>query len=66
MECIQITINMKKKDDVYVIRPIGDIHLGNENCDVDKLKSVVKEISKIKGYKYILIEYIPTKKNIMI
>ena len=27
---------------------------------------MLKEISKIKGYKYILIEYIPTKKNIMI
>ena len=27
---------------------------------------MLKEISNIRGYKYILIEYIPTKKNIMI
>ena len=36
---------MKKKDDVYVIRPIGDIHLGNENTDEDKLREVVDEIA---------------------
>ena len=40
---------MKNINDIYVIRPLGDIHLGNENCDVDKLKSVVKEISKMKN-----------------
>ena len=49
MELIRLTINMKNINDIYVVRPLGDIHLGNENCDIDKLKSVVNEISKIKN-----------------
>ena len=38
---------MKKKDDVYVIRPLGDIHLGNENCDEEKLDEVIDEIANM-------------------
>ena len=49
MECIRITIDMKNINDIYVVRPLGDIHLGDTNCDVDKLKSVVKEISNMIG-----------------
>jgi len=49
MECIRITIDMKNINDIYVIRPLGDIHLGDTNCDVNKLKSVVDEISEMKN-----------------
>ena len=46
MECVEITINMKKLSDEYIIRPLGDIHIGNENCDIKKLDEVIEYIRK--------------------
>ena len=37
---------MKKLSDEYIIRPLGDIHIGNENCDIKKLDEVIEYIRK--------------------
>ena len=45
MELIRLTINMKNINDIYVVRPLGDIHLGNENCDIDKPRNLAKSVT---------------------
>lgn len=44
MFCKKVTVNLKKKDDIIHLRPLGDIHLGNLGCDVDKLKKSVQKV----------------------
>ena len=46
MECVKITIDMKTPNAEYIIRPIGDIHIGNVNCDIKKLDEVIEYIRK--------------------
>ena len=33
-----ITVNLKRKDDNFHLRPLGDIHIGNMACDIEKLQ----------------------------
>lgn len=41
MFCNQVTINMKKKDEEIHLRPLGDIHIGNIGCDLDKFQKSI-------------------------
>src|SRR3990167_1046435 len=45
MFCRQFTINLKKKDDIIHLRPLGDIHLGNLGCDIEKFEKNVEHIT---------------------
>lgn len=38
---------MEKKDDVFQLRPLGDIHVGSPAFDQEKFERVVNEISKM-------------------
>lgn len=40
------TINLKGRGEKVELIPIGDIHLGTKNCDVEKLKQTVEYIRK--------------------
>jgi hypothetical protein len=42
----RITLDIDKKDDTIYIRPLGDIHLGNLGCDVEKFRRSVSLIAK--------------------
>ena len=46
MECVKITKDMKTPNAEYIIRPIGDIHIGNVNCDIKKLDEVIEYLRK--------------------
>jgi len=46
MFCKRYTINLAKKDDVIQLRPLGDIHLGNLGCDIEKFKKNVDYIKR--------------------
>jgi hypothetical protein len=45
MRCIRKTVELPKKDSIIHMRPLGDIHLGNLGCDVDKYLKNVKFIA---------------------
>jgi len=42
MFCHQVKINLKKIDDNIQLRPLGDIHIGNLGCDIEKFKRSVE------------------------
>ena len=45
MFCSRKTIELPKKDSHIDLRPLGDIHLGNLGCDVDKYVRSIKYIN---------------------
>ena len=48
MFCIKRTINLDKKDDTISLRPLGDIHIGNRGCRLEKFK---KSIDTVRSHK---------------
>ena len=46
MFCRRYTIELDKKDDTIHLEPLGDIHLGNLGCDIEKYERRVKHIAK--------------------
>jgi len=46
MEINERTINFKSRKDWFHLVPIGDIHLGNIGCDVEKLKEMIDWIKE--------------------
>lgn len=50
MFCKRVTVNLKKKSDIFHLRPLGDVHLGNIGCDVDKFKKNVQFIAQHDNY----------------
>jgi hypothetical protein len=50
MFCKRITIQLRKKDDSFHLRPLGDIHLGNIGRDVDKLQKHIDFVRKRPDY----------------
>ena len=46
MFCRRQTIELEKKDDTIHLEPLGDIHLGNLGCDIDKYERRIKHIAK--------------------
>jgi len=46
MFCIKRTINLDKKDDIIFLRPLGDIHVGNRGCKLDKFQESINYIKK--------------------
>ncbi len=50
MFCIRKTIELPKKDSLMQLRPLGDIHLGNVGCDVDKFMEQVNFIADREEY----------------
>lgn len=50
MFCKQVTIQLTKKDQVIHNRPLGDIHLGNLGCDIDKLRKSIRKIADNPDY----------------
>ena len=45
MFCRRDIIELQKKDDLIHLRPLGDIHLGNLGCDIEKFEKNVKYIA---------------------
>jgi len=45
MFCRQYVINLKKIDEVIHLRPLGDIHIGNLGCDLEKFKKNITTIA---------------------
>lgn len=41
---------MDKEDDIFYLRPLGDIHLGNLGCDIEKFKKSIDLIKRTKNY----------------
>lgn len=50
MFCHQVKLKLNKKDDDIQLRPLGDIHIGNLGCDVEKFKKNVKLIETDPDY----------------
>jgi hypothetical protein len=50
MFCKRVTVHLNKKDDIFHLRPLGDVHLGNIGCDVEKFKKNVEFVRKSKDY----------------
>jgi len=50
MECHRLTINLKKKDDIINLRPIGDPHIGNLAWDEKKYLETLDYIAKHDNY----------------
>lgn len=50
MFCHQVKIDLNKKDDDIHIRPLGDIHIGNLGCDIEKFKKNIEVIQKRDSY----------------
>ena len=50
MFCTRKTIELPKKDSVIQLRPLGDIHLGNLGCDIDKFMKSVDTIANNDDY----------------
>ena len=46
MFCRREVVELDKPDDKVHVRPLGDIHLGNLGCDVEKYMASVKHIAK--------------------
>lgn len=46
MQTSVYTIKMERKDDVYCLEPLGDVHLGNKACDKDHFFRRVKAITE--------------------
>lgn len=46
MFCNKKTIKLEKKDDQIHIRPLGDIHIGNVGCDIEKLQESITRIAE--------------------
>lgn len=44
MFCRRITVDLPKKDALFHLRPLGDVHLGNIGCDVTKFLKNIKDI----------------------
>lgn len=53
MDIIKREIFYKSRKDVFTIVPIGDIHIGNIGCDIDKLKEDIEEIRNNRNYFWI-------------
>lgn len=47
MFCVRKVIQMEKKDDVFQLRPLGDIHVGSPSFDKEKFERIVTDISKM-------------------
>jgi DNA polymerase II small subunit/DNA polymerase delta subunit B len=41
----KITINLEKKDDIFHLEPLGDIHIGHAGCNEKLYKERVKAIA---------------------
>jgi len=50
MFCIRKTIELPKKDSIINLRPLGDIHLGNLGCDIEKYMKNIEYIAKHDDY----------------
>lgn len=50
MFCIRKTIELPKKDSIIHLRPLGDIHLGNLGCDIDKYVKNIEFLKKNDDY----------------
>lgn len=46
MFCHQVKIKLSKKDDNIQVRPLGDIHIGNLGCDIEKFKKNIDFVAK--------------------
>jgi len=46
MFCIKRTIELDKKDDIIFLRPLGDIHVGNRGCKLDKFQESINHIKR--------------------
>ena len=46
MFCHRVTIELNKLDDEIFLRPLGDVHIGNLGCDVEKFKRNVDYVRK--------------------
>ena len=46
MFCHRVTVNLKKLDEQIHLRPLGDVHIGNLGCDLEKFKKSVDFIKK--------------------
>lgn len=46
MFCRRVTVDLAKKDDEIHLRPLGDIHLGNLGCNLDKFRANIAYIKK--------------------
>jgi len=53
MEVNKISIKFKGKSDWFYVVPIGDIHLGNACCDIEKLQEMVEWVKKNKNVYWI-------------
>jgi len=47
MYCVRKVFEMEKPDDIYQLRPIGDVHIGSPSFDQEKFESVINSISKM-------------------
>lgn len=50
MFCKRVTVHLHKKDDIFNLRPLGDVHLGNIGCDVEKFKKHIDFVAKHDDY----------------
>ena len=50
MFCHQVKIKLDKKDDDILIRPLGDIHIGNLGCDLTEFEKSVKWVLSKKDH----------------
>lgn len=42
----RFTVELKQKDELIHLRPLGDIHIGNLGCDIEKFKKNIEFIKK--------------------
>jgi hypothetical protein len=50
MHAQRIILELDKKDDVIQLRPLGDIHIGNLGCDLEKFQKNIKYILEHENY----------------
>jgi len=50
MFCHRVTIELEKLDDEIFLRPLGDVHIGNLGCDLEKFKRSIDLIASKDNY----------------
>ena len=47
MFCHRYTVDLEKKDDIWNLRPLGDIHIGSVGFDKEKFENEIKNTASL-------------------